>query len=232
MRRRAQSGFTLIELIIAITLVAAISAALLTTMRNALMTMERTQTRLEEARRAAGLQDLVRRQIGAVMPVRGVCGGTNANLLSPVFRGNAARLLLVSSDSLAGGSRGTPSVLLYAVQPNPDGTVRLEVTETPFSGPLSTAPLCAAALSGLPVANVAPVVVYARLAFCRFLYRRMNPDTYVGQGPWLVDWTLPALPYAVRVEMAAAPGGEARMPVGPITVPLRIARLPGVQYGD
>jgi prepilin-type N-terminal cleavage/methylation domain-containing protein len=228
MRRQAQSGFTLIELLIAITLVAAISGGMLTALRNALFTMERTQLRLEEARRASGLQTLVRRQIGGAMAARGLCGGANA-ALTPVFRGNAQRLLLVSTDSLAGAGRGLPRIVLYAVEPNGDGTVRLEATEQPFVGPLSSVPFCQA---GAGAALGRPFVIYPRLASARFRYRRMNPDTYVGQGAWLEEWVQPLMPYAVRIDIAPAPGTETRMPVGSITVPLHVTRAPGVQYGD
>jgi hypothetical protein len=75
-------------------------------------------------------------------------------------------------------------------------------------------------------------VIYPRLLAARFLYRRMHPETYLPQGPWLQEWTQPWLPAAVRVELTPAPGTEARLPAGPITVPLHVARAPGVQYGD
>jgi prepilin-type N-terminal cleavage/methylation domain-containing protein len=226
MRRAGPSGFTLLELLIAVTLVAAISSGMLTALRNALFTMERTQTRLEEARRAAALHMLVRRQIGGAMAARGFCGGENAPL-TPVFRGNAQRLLLVSTESLAEGARGMPRILLYAVQANGDGTLRLEVTEGWFAGPASSLAFC-----GPGAAPGAPFVIYPRLLAARFLYRRMHPETYLPQGPWLQEWTQPWLPAAVRVELTPAPGTEARLPAGPITVPLHVARAPGVQYGD
>ena len=69
MKRSSQAGFSLIELIIAITLVAAISAGLLSAMRNGLLTLQRTQARLEDARRAMGVQGLLRRHLH-VQPFR------------------------------------------------------------------------------------------------------------------------------------------------------------------
>src|SRR5580658_10432185 len=52
--RRAQKGFTLIELMISITLVAAISAGMLMAMRAALLTLEKVDARLQSNRRVMG----------------------------------------------------------------------------------------------------------------------------------------------------------------------------------
>ena len=229
---RRQAGFTLIELMIAITLVAAISAGLLTTMRNALLTMERTQARLEENRRALGIQDLIRRQIDGLIPVRALCGTGEQPVLADIFRGNRTSLLLVTNESMTEGARGYPHVALYQVQPNPDGTFRLEVSEQVFSGPTSTAPYCEADPRVLhSFAGVQPVVLLNKLAFCHFAYRNLNQNTLFGRE-WMEAWVLPYAPYSVRIEMEAAPNSDVRMPVGSITIPLRISRTPGERYFD
>src|SRR5258708_6652830 len=79
----SQCGVTLMELMIAITLVAALSTGMLMAMRISLNTLEKTQVRLEENRRAMGVQQLVLRQLGGVIPVLGECGTPR----SPVFVG-------------------------------------------------------------------------------------------------------------------------------------------------
>lgn len=232
--KRRNAGFSLIELMIAITLVAAISAGLLTAMRNGLLTMERTQQRLQDARRAMGIQDLVRRQIGAAMPVLSLCDRDGLQLQSPIFRGNNNNLLLVSSESTTQGARGTPRVLLYRVAPNRDNTVRLEVVEMPFSGPGSTASMCDPAMTVIrdPGPSVKPIVLYERLASCRFRYRNLSFDTLLGRDPWEDLWSFPYLPYAVMVEMRPALDADTRMPIGPITIPLHISREFEVMYVD
>jgi general secretion pathway protein J len=229
MKRPVQSGFTLIELLIAITLVAAISAGLLTTMRNALLTMQRTQQRLEENRRALGIQDLIRRQIGGAMPVKGQCGPAEGAYTGEIFRGNSKALLLVTNESMTEGSRGYPRIVLYRVMPNPNGTVRLEMFEELFSGPGSTASFCAPDPKLLNPPPVAPLVLFDQLAYCRFLYQNLNINTLLGREP-AEDWQQPILPYAVRIDLAPAPDREIRMPVGSITIPLRISRSPDVRY--
>jgi hypothetical protein len=222
-----------VELLIAITLVAAISAGLLTTMRNALLTMEKTQQRLQENRRALGIEALIRRQIGGAMPVKGTC--VNGEQVGPrdIFRGNPSALLMVSNESMDEGSRGRPRIALYQVRNNPDGTFRLEVTEQLFSGPASTAPYCDLdpRKFGAPVNGPPPLVLLDKLAYCRFIYRNLNLDTLFGREV-MENWVQNYLPYSIRIELETAPGNQARMPVGSITIPLRISRYPGEVYSD
>ncbi len=147
--KRRQAGFTLVEMLIAISLVAAISAGLLTTLKNAMLTMEKTHKRLDENRRALGIQDFIRRQISGAMPVKGLCGSGEGIGLREIFRGDEKSMLLVSNESMAEGSRGRPSISLYQVRDNRDGTVRLEVTEQPFHSASSTLSFCNADPSSL-----------------------------------------------------------------------------------
>jgi prepilin-type N-terminal cleavage/methylation domain-containing protein len=232
LRKRAQRGFTLIELIISITLVAAISAGLLMTLRTGLQTLERTQTRLEENRRAIGTLDMIRRQIGGAMPVRATCRSGERSIVDDIFRGDPAILLLVTNESLTEGARGYPRIAEYRWTHNPDGTMRLEVRESLFSGVSSTAPHCESGNDGkdaiLP-SDAPPIVLLDRLAYGRFRYRQLDLVTLLGRD-WTEGWDRPTLPFAVRLEMEAAPGNGSRLPVGIITVPLHISREPGANY--
>ncbi|MEO8097527.1 MAG: prepilin-type N-terminal cleavage/methylation domain-containing protein [Acidobacteriota bacterium] len=232
-RRTTQCGFTLMEVILAITLVAAISAGMLTAMRSGLLTLNRTQQRLDENRVALGIQDLLRRQIGGMMPVKGLCKAGEGEATVPIFRGDAERMLMVSSVSMTEGARGYPRILLYQVQPNPDGTVRLVVYERLFSGPASTLQACDPVSTIIPPAPVdSPAfVVFDHLAYCRFSYRNLNFNTLQGLD-WMEGWAFPYLPYAVRIDIAAAPGTASRMPVGAITIPLHVSRGPEERYAD
>jgi type II secretory pathway component PulJ len=61
------------ELLIAITLVAALSTGMLMAIRSGLTTMDRINGRLESNRRVLGVQQIVSRQIGGVIPIKGGC---------------------------------------------------------------------------------------------------------------------------------------------------------------
>lgn len=226
--RRAQRGFTLIELIVAITLVAAIAVGLLMSMRTALLAMDRIQARLDENRRATTLQELVYNQLGAAMPVAGTCNGSP----SPTFRGTASALLMVSSYSIEEGARGYPRIVSYRVEPERGGTVRLVSDEFLFSGPLSTAPYCLPGGIMRPIADRPETLVIASgLTSASFSYRIMNSLTALG-GPWQNEWISPDLPAAVRIDLTPARPDPSGMPVVPITVPLHINRQYGEPYAD
>jgi general secretion pathway protein J len=228
---RKQAGFTLIEMMIAISLVAAISAGLLTAMRNGMMILQKTQYRLQENRRALGIQDFIRRQIGGAMPVKGLCASKDQLALRDIFRGDSKSMLLVSNESMTGGSRGSPRIALYQVNENRDGTVRLEVTEHLYSGPSSATPYCDSDPRVIRTAanSAQPFVLLDKLAYCRFIYRELNQDTQFGRQ--LLDiWVQPLLPYTIRIELEPALNRDVRMPVGSITIPLFVSREPGAEY--
>jgi len=109
---RSERGVTLLELMIAITLVAGLSTGMLMAMRTSLLTYEKTAKRLESNRRFVKTQQMLSDQISAVMPVQGACLGDAGQTLGiPSFlSGSENTLRLVSSYSIAEGSRGYPQL--------------------------------------------------------------------------------------------------------------------------
>jgi hypothetical protein len=211
---------------IAITLVAAISSGLLLAMRTSLLTYQKINQRLDDNRRAMGMQQAMARQIGGVMPVMGGCGGG----LVPLFNGDAQSLRFASSYSLAEGARGYPRIVEYQVAPDPKGGVRLLMNERIYFGPASSAPLCGSTF--LPIV-ITPqsVEMAANLAYCRFVYQMTVPDSVLG-GAWLPLWTQPNLPRAVRIEMAPQNPNPSRLPVMTLNVPVHVNRQVNVPYYD
>jgi prepilin-type N-terminal cleavage/methylation domain-containing protein len=224
---RGNRGVTLIELMISITLVAAIITGLLLAMRTSLLAYDRVNQRLEENRRAVGMEQTLERQIGGVIPIVGDCGTARI----PLFGGDQQSLRFLSQYSLAEGSRGYPRILEYQVAPDPSGGVRLMMNERLYGGPSTIGPLCSGNVF-LPV-QLGPESIQAvgRLAFCRFAYREFLPDALLA-GNWFPSWTRPALPGAVRVEMAPLDPAASRMPMLTLNVPVRITRDLGVPYVD
>jgi prepilin-type N-terminal cleavage/methylation domain-containing protein len=232
-RGQSQRGFTLIELMIAITLVAAISAGMLMAMRTSLITLEKVDGRLQSNRRVVSVEQILSRQLSGAMPVTGECrnagGGTSPRV--PVFNGNDQTLHLVSSYSMTEGSRGLPRVLELQVVPSDRGGVRLVVNESLYTGPLSIAPFCIER-SFLP-ARVTPqsFVLADRLAYCRIAYQEYKPET-PSQEKWLPVWNKPDLPSAVHVDMAPLMADPATLPLVSVTVPIHVTREVLNPYGD
>jgi len=220
--RTRQRGVTLIELMIAITLVAALTVGMLMALRVGLLTMDKTNHRLEANRRVVAANQILYRQLGGAMPVVGACG--------PVMKGDTQTLRLVSSYSLMEGERGSAHVLELAVIPSGAGGVRLIVNETPYVGPSSTAQFCGA---DPPPAQVTPqsFVLADKLAYCRFVYKDSIRESVLS-GPWLNAWVKPDFPAAVRVEMAPLVADLANLPLVNVTVPMHVNREVIPPYGD
>ena len=142
-----EHGVTLLELMIAITLVAGLSTGMLMAMRTSLLTYEKTSKKLESNRRFVKTQQIISSQIGAVMPVSGMCTpGEGPVVMTPSFlRGSEDMLRLVSSYSIAEGARGYPQIVEYRVIAGERGSVRLVATERPYTGPQSTTAFCVGA---------------------------------------------------------------------------------------
>jgi prepilin-type N-terminal cleavage/methylation domain-containing protein len=228
----SQRGVTLIELMIAITLVAAISAGLLIAMRTSLLTYEKINQRLQDDRRTMGLQQALARQIGGVMPVMGMCGASAGSAgRVAIFNGDPQSVRFVSSDSLAEGARGYPRLVEYQVAPDPNGGVRLLMNERIYYGPAISGPLCLNRIF-LPIEITSQSVEMAgKLAYCRLAYREPVPYSPAG-GAWLPVWNQPNLPRVVRIEMASLDPAPARLPVLTLNVPVHVTRQVDAPYAD
>jgi hypothetical protein len=229
-RRRGELGLTLIEMMIAVVLVAALMTGMLMVMRTGLMTYEKLNHRLQDNRRVMGLQQALQRQIAGLIPVMAGCNGPKG-----VIMGDGASLHFVSSDSLAEGARGYPRVIEYRAAADPNGGTRLMMTERFYDGVLPMAP-CGGGLGAYsgqlaPGQQPEPVEMAGRLAYVRFGFQDVLPDSPLG-GVWLAAWDKPMLPVAVRIEMAPLNPAANDLPMLTLSVPLRITREIGTQYVD
>ena len=221
-----ESGVTLIELLLAITLVGLISVGLLFAMRTSLLTYDKVNKRLADDRRAMRIELALERQISDMIPIIGDCGGGRV-----LFSGDQQTLRFLSDYSLAEGSRGYPRIVEYQVLQDPGGGFRLMMNERVYGGPVTTTPLCAGG-TYLPVKiDDQSVEAAGKLAFCRISYREFFPENLLA-GNWVPVWNRPVLPAAVRIEMAAVDPAAPRLPPLSINVPLRITRDLGVPYAD
>lgn len=247
--RHSQRGVTLLELMIAITLVAGLSTGMLMAMRTSLLTYEKTAKRLESNRRFVKTQQMLSAQIAAVMPVQGACLGDAGQTVGiPSFlSGSEDSLRLVSSYSIAEGSRGYPQIVEYRVIAEQRGIVRLVATERPYTGPQSTTPYCGNAeplppasaydFAAPPVAPAGPqfggsYVLAEHLAYCRFSYHEPYDQNRFIESAWLPLWDKPLLPAGVRIEMRPFAPDAGGLSVLGVTVPIQVNRDPRLVYGD
>jgi general secretion pathway protein J len=93
-RRPRRNGFTLIEVLIALSIVAALLAIAFAGLRVAMNAWTKGEDRAEVHQHLRGIAMVLARTIGATHPYRGVVGTANEPLL--LFRGTADRLDLVT----------------------------------------------------------------------------------------------------------------------------------------
>ena len=210
---RDERGVTLVELMIAITLVAAIVAGLLFAMRTSLLAYQKLNGRLEDDTRAMRIEQALERQILGLVPLVRDC---------PALKGDERSLRFVSAYSLAEGSRGYLRVVEYLVAPDPSGGTRLMMNERLYNGPCVKDP---------PLLGGESIEAAGRLAYCRIGYREFFPDNMMA-GNWVARWDRPTLPGAVRIEMAPMDASTTRLPTLTLNVPIRITRDLGAPYVD
>jgi hypothetical protein len=229
---RRESGTTLIEVLIAVTLLSLLSVGMLTAMRVGFMAFSKTNTRLMENRRAAGAQRVVQEQLEGMMPVVAPCGDAPGSTPAKTafFEGQPQTMR-------------QPQVLELFVIPGEDGKgVRLVVNEIPYTGPGGTAQLCTGRArdpqTGANIAMFAPVqagpgsfVLADKLAYCRFSYFTIPVDRNLPPH-WTPQWTFPGWPYAVRIEMAPLAPDPSRLQPITVTAPIHLHRSPEIPYVD
>jgi type II secretory pathway pseudopilin PulG len=241
--RSHEAGITLIEVVIAVTLLSMLSVGMLATIRMGLDGLHKTNSRLMENRRVAGAQRLLEQQLGGFVPVKAPCSGAEGpSQPFAFFEGQPQSMRLVSTYSLQEAWRGQPRILELQVIPGDEGRgVRLIVNEIPYTSPLSAGLLCLAMgpdpVSGLAMPQFGPIqasaqsfVLADKLAWCRFSY--LEPAKFPDIDQWRSDWVLPRWPIGLRVEMAPLEDNPARLRPLTITTAIPINRLPANTYAD
>lgn len=242
-----QRGLTLIEVLIAVTLVGMLMVGIAYSLGIGLRAMERSNDRLALNRRIERTQEILEQQLLNFTPVSAACVLENpdAPQAIPFFQGEPRQMRFVSTYSLTEGARGYPRILEFTVVPgdpkkNPPG-VRLIVNEFLYSGPYSAGQTCYGLapdpLSGALVPRFAPIqprpdsfIIADRLLGSRFRYLQYMapPDA----PRWVDQWIFKELPEAIAVEMVPLPGENTGVQPMTLVIPLRVDRLPGKRYGD
>jgi prepilin-type N-terminal cleavage/methylation domain-containing protein len=244
MRRNPQSGVTLIEILVAVTLLSLLSLGVLIAMRLGLSTMDKTDRRIVSNRRVTGSRRIIESEIGSFLFTRAAYyPQPQAPVLVPFLEAEPRRMRFLSSYSLADAWRGRPQIVVLQVIPGERNQgVRLVLNETPYTGPDQAGRM----ITGIeqdpavpyPIVHFAEVpanaqsfVLADRLAYCRFSYLEAHPQPPLRV--WRPDWVDSLnLPLAIRIEMAPLDTNGPDLHVSTVTLPLGITRRPGTRYAD
>ncbi len=236
-----QRGVTLLELLIAVSLMSLLSLGVLFSMRVGINAMGKTNDRFLKNRRVLGVEKALTAQIAGLMPVTIECPGGQGGK-AVLFQGDPQSMRFVSSYSLQEGARGYPKLLEFTVVAGENGNgVRLIVNELPYSGPFSVRGACVGTqpdpLTGQSAALFLPIsprpdsfVLADKLAGVRFVYRDELPPPVLER--WASKWLANKLPSAIRIEMIPLELSPANLQVTTTTIPIRITANPMLNYAD
>ena len=243
MKLKPQAGVTLIEVLIAVSLLSLLSVGVLVAMRIALSTMEKTDDHLVRNRRVSNSEKLIENELSGVMVTRAEYRPTPLDHRSiPFFQFEADTMRFVTSYSLRDGFRGRPQIAALRVIPGDHNVgLRLIVNETPYTGSIQTGLMVTGfephPITGVPVTLFTPIipgsqsfVLADRLATCRFAYLLPIPEPPFRV--WRPDSSDPRLPLAIRIEMTALDKTPSEVHMSTVTAPLQINRDLFTQYRD
>ena len=245
-RRCREAGMTLIEVLVAVTLLSLVSVGVLYAMRGGFLTMSKTNQRVDQHRRALGAARAMENLLAHLLPVHADCHGGNPDLIKArilFLQAELGTLRFVSTHSLEESGRGAPRLVELHVIPGDRGEgVRLIVNEYPYTGPLGLGFFCLGPVEtpngfrmGFPPVPVSErsFVLADRLAAARFLYRR--PISIPPFEVWEPEWEpTPMAPYptAIRIELVPLKADASKVLPLTVTVPLRILRDFRSRYAD
>lgn len=249
MRKNSQSGLTLIEILIAVSLLSLLSVGMLVAMQLGFKTMDKTDARLVHNRRVSNTSKIIGNEIGGFIATMAAyhppsdSAQPNTQLIS-FLQAEPQAMRFVTSYSLNDAWRGQLHIAMMQVIPGDNNRgVRLILNEAPYTGPEQTGQQIAGIgqdpATGLPSPEYAPVapgsqsfVLADRLAYCRFSYLQSLPAAPFEV--WVPHWVAPRqLPLGIRIDMAPLDAPTpAELRIGSVTVPLNVNRTPGAYYAD
>lgn len=237
---RHDSGITLLEVLVAVTLLSFVSMGMMLAMRLGMSALSRTDARLMDNRRVSGAQRIIEQELQGMVPVVAPCGEVMDRI--GMFAGDAQSLALVSDFSLQEAWRGRAQFLQMFTIPDDRGGFRLVVNETPYTGPEGIRRLCTQPVqdpeTGYQIAHFAqPVpgpttfVLADHLRTVRFQYLKrslvpLQPET------WVPVWRSANWPVAIRVDLVPSEPAPGRLQPISIVAPLYLYRDPKAKYED
>ena len=246
MKRSRRAGVTMIEMVVAITLLSLLVLGMAIAIRVGIQAFTKTDAKLMDIRKIAGAQNILHQELEGLIPVLAMCGDNtpDSGFKAAFFQGESASLRMVSGFSLQQGWRGQPQILELFVIPSDQGEgVRLVVNESLYTGYRGAAHFCTGvtydATANAPLAHFIPVVAGPKsfvladqLAYCRFSYFFPGSQYPTVPPAWVTQWSAKGWPEAIRIEMAPSHPDPSRVQPITITAPIYIRRDPEKKYED
>jgi general secretion pathway protein J len=192
-----QIGFTLVEMLLAITLMSMLLGLAYGGLRAAIRSADRGQEILQEAGQLRSTHQFVRRQLGRALPLA-YAVSSDAEDARIVFEGNSRRVQYVSAMPGYLGSGG-PQVQVLELTPGDDGQDLL-FSHTPLQN-FDTARLF----------DRDPILLLDDIADATFSF--LGRDEEGKPANWMTNWDDPAtLPAAIQIAIEFNDGGKVVWP--------------------
>jgi len=243
MNTKPESGVTLIEILIAVSLLSLLSVGMLVAMRLGFTTMDKTDAKLIANRRVANSRQIIEDEINGFVYSMALFHPKPGDGYPVVFlQTEPQSMRFVTAYSINDGWRGRPQIAaMQVIAGERNQGVRLILNETPYTGQEQAGQEISGieqSLDGPPIIHYRSVeagtqsfVLADRLAYCRFSY--LEPLFEPPFQRWRTNWIAPLrLPQAVRIEMAPLDAKAGDLHVSTVTVPFLITRPPGTYYAD
>jgi general secretion pathway protein J len=235
-RRRSQAGLTLMEILVAITLLSLLSAGLLMALRLGARAWETANTNLMLDRRIASANTIFHNALEGVIPVLAefVRPQMASSTTVVFFQGMPQSMRFVSPWSLEAGPREGLRLVELQVVEGPRGR-RVLMNNLPYLGPRQAGSFITGAeenpqggemrLFFAPIQALPTSFILAdELEACSFSYYLQ--ENIVEPGRWLPLWPRTSeIPNAVGIQIAARADSARLRPVS-ITVPIRSRTRP------
>ena len=222
--RNPRAGMTLIEILVAVTLLGILSAGLLSLLETSAGAWSAARERLTLDRRVSSSNTLAHAAFSGMVPILATPPPQAGAPRAVFFQGEPTEMRFVSSYSMTEGVRGGLRILELNVQRGANG-LRLVLTESPYRGPASVGRYITGVEPSIEGRNrllfstVRPradsLIVADALADCTFSYLRQGrrPDE---PSEWIPVWDdMQKLPEAVRIALEPK---EAEARLQPVTI--------------
>ena len=212
---RPAAGFTLLELIIALTVLGLISAIVFSSLGVALNSYSASQERIQEKSRQRVLFDQIKRQIGSLFPLHPTGGFLDEESLgtfmqplpesplqqagAPLFYGISYEMIFITVAPLLLHENPGLAVVRYGLAQDGDGNYYLGIMETRFLGLKSFV-----SMVETPVGEPLPLIENISSLDFQYLGYDATLDIYDWYDHWDARETL-TVPLAVRINFNREP---------------------------
>ncbi len=201
--KKSESGFTLLEMLIAVTLVALMAVSLWAVFSIGIRSWSRGTEFIDVNQRHRSVLDMVQKQIASTF---GVFKAADMQLGSPAalyFSGTENSLRFVSLNSLRFQENPGLTLVIYEVSRDANGDYSLVEKEARYLGQISEDEAAAS--------QSRPTPIFENLSSCIFKY--LDAAGEEDSSEWLEQWEgeqMGRLPRAVSISMITSnPGGNA-----------------------